>query len=309
MPDYKNVRNIIITPAFGYDIDQVKIFLKSAEKSNIDARIILMRATKNKTFYKKILKYNSNAEIWVPPFVKFHEIGRKMLSRGPMISIWPYFIEKIRLITKKNSFIDLLLLPFCLQYVYARHYYSYNFIVNNYDKINNIIITDVRDVVFQHDPFKYINDALITGAEPQRIKDSLWTTKNMLRTTNDKNVLKLLDKQVLCAGVVGGKKNVVVEYLKVMITEISNKFRKITMVQGDQGLHNYVLWAGKLNVPIQVSENGKGPIATIGLCNERDISSLNILSENNPGNYSKPAIIHQYDRIMHFNDRIIKKYG
>lgn len=144
---------------------------------------------------------------------------------------------------------------------------------------SKIMLTDLRDVVFQSDPFAFKyppglscfleDESKTIGSCPF---NSPWVINTLGRDVHD----NLADKLISCAGVTVGDYDAMIEYLRLMVSFIS--------VQGanDQGAHNGIVHLG-LMPNITVYENEKGPVITVG-------------NMRNPKFGSKAAIVHQYDR-------------
>ena len=301
--------DIVISPAFGYASEDVAVFLRSARAHMPDVPVLLLRAGRDRTFEAKVTAMHPNARVWVPPMAAVHEAGRALLTRGPLESVWSFTLQ--RLADRLGPFAPATLrtLPFCLSYVFARHFYHVQLLQEIADTTEAVLLADVRDVVFEGDIFKHLGEGLLMGAEPQRMRDSAWNMRSMLRIRTDEDVMHLLDKQVLCAGVILGSLAHVQAYVKAMIQEIAANLRHVAMRKGDQGIHNLVVWTERVGLPIEVSVNGKGPIWTIGLLDDTDLGRLGLNGKHESPDHHAPAIIHQYDRHPQLNQLYAEKYG
>ena len=63
----------------------------------------------------------------------------------------------------------------------------YNFLKNHGDKYDNVVMTDLKDVYFQADPFKWMKENLgdkkiVVGSECLLYKDEPWGNQNLIDT-------------------------------------------------------------------------------------------------------------------------------
>jgi hypothetical protein len=170
-----------------------------------------------------------------------------------------------------------------------RHRY-YREIIENRD-VDKVLLTDVRDVVFQSDPFAHemITD-LEFFLEPGLYKDCdchrHWFCS--LEIHGCEFYQSIGDRTIVCAGTTIGKKDAILFYLNKMIEELSKMNRIIT----DQPTHAYMIY-NNFFTNFRLYETLKGPIAT--LSSSRDLkfdSENNLLNEDD----SVVAVVHQWDR-------------
>ena len=158
---------------------------------------------------------------------------------------------------------------------------------------DRVLLCDVRDVIFQTDPFArppagelevVLEAAHVTiGADPfnGRWIQSLYGAKCLSR---------IADRTVSCSGTTLGTDTGIRRYLRLMCDSIA-RFRR-PLGAHDQGIHNYLLWTGRLD-PAVIHRNGHGPILTLGA--ERRLHRDNhgrLLNSD----ASVAPVVHQYDR-------------
>ena len=77
--------------------------------------------------------------------------------------------------------------------------------------VNRVIITDVRDVVFQSNPTKWLDEyflngfELIVGSENLTYKNEPWGKNNIIKAFGEYFYERLKDNPIYCAGVIGGE--------------------------------------------------------------------------------------------------------
>jgi hypothetical protein len=162
----------------------------------------------------------------------------------------------------------------------------------------NVMLTDVRDVFFQADPFAFdlggelhcfLEDSAETlGTQPYNRK---W-----LKAAFGADVLaELGGKPIACAGVTVGPLQLVLRYLEVMAD-----FLLRLPHQGvglDQAVHNYVLHKG-LVPGARLIPNGAGIVSTLGIVPEARVDEL-----------LGSAVLHQYDRHPALTARLLDSLG
>ena len=163
----------------------------------------------------------------------------------------------------------------------------------HYDKV---MLTDVRDVFFQADPFAPIpgdqlwmfeeEGPLTVGTEPHNRR---WVQASFGR----KVLRQIAHHPVSCCGVtIGGVANIC-GYLEVMEPHL---LKHSPVYFTDQGIHNAVARTGMLSHlnPVVV-KNGDGPVLTVGVMKESqfrwDASGRLVNAAGVPY-----AVIHQFDR-------------
>jgi hypothetical protein len=167
------------------------------------------------------------------------------------------------------------------------------------------MLTDIRDVVFQKNPFDYPidNKVYFFQEDPSEIfltsqMNYGWCVyANGIELTNS-----IIDKNVSCAGIVIGHRPLIIQYLNYMKQRLSN--RKDLKWGLDQGIHNEYVHT-ITNPGMVVSPNSYPYVLTLGACKSFKQNSEGLLINDIAEPY---YVVHQYDR---FGDLIVyfkKKY-
>lgn len=164
---------------------------------------------------------------------------------------------------------------------------------------DRILICDVRDVVFQRDPFVDLRGpGLAVSIETRRytIGDEPLNAK-WVRDTYGQDVLSRIGANpVTCVGVTYGDREGMALYLRLMRAEIVRLSARAAREGGaDTAIHNYLVWTGRLADP-RLLEALASPVATLNGIPERDVP-LNAQGRLLNGDGSEPSVIHQYDRL------------
>ena len=181
-----------------------------------------------------------------------------------------------------------------------------DFLKENKDKYNLVFATDVKDVIFQKDIFKYYNSTkpfISFNLEDTTLRNPLnknWV-KNFCKTNEE--YFKIADEQVISEGTIISTIDKFIEFADTLWQEISN----LSNIN-DQGAINYLIYYKKLlNDSIIMSDN-TGPIMALGVTGTNKIlldSNNNVL--NNKGKIA--AVVHKYDRKPDIVRKINKKFN
>ncbi len=171
--------------------------------------------------------------------------------------------------------------------------------------VDRVLLTDVRDVVFQTNPFEALGDeALAFGMETGEYSNDTeyWNRRWLRATYGEAMVKRLAGRQVSCAGVGYGSRQEILSYLGHMIDELLAFSLAGFAQMADQAIHNALLWTGTLGSPAMLQPLAS-PIATLNFFTlERlDLDDRGRLL-NQDG--SVVSVLHQYDRIPGLLERL-----
>lgn len=174
-----------------------------------------------------------------------------------------------------------------------RHFLYLDYLLKNAGRFRNVLLTDVKDVVFQKDPFEFQGDGrLCVAMESPKVPigkcsyTSEWIVAGYGRDVLD----QLRDEELSCAGTTFGSADAVLAYLRSMIGQV--QAMRDAYHCADQAAHNLMLHSGALE-PVTRMYNFRAPVATVGTEQEFRINARGELV-NHDG--STVAIVHQYDR-------------
>jgi hypothetical protein len=185
-----------------------------------------------------------------------------------------------------NSRIYLLRFELCLK-----------FLINKRDAYENILITDLKDVVFQGDPFQYQNYGEL---------NFFLESKTIGGSEQNSSWFKILGKEewltnhtqdlISCAGTTIGRPSGIIRYLEEMTEEFSKLNEKQKSgVALDQAIHNYLIYSNTFE-GAKLFQNFNGPILTLSFVKEDEIKFNKNKQIINPSGEVILAL-HQYDRI------------
>jgi hypothetical protein len=158
------------------------------------------------------------------------------------------------------------------------------------------MFTDLRDVLFQADPFTHLEErSIITGIEPVRIHECNLNRKWLIRTYSRKVYKSVCNQYVACAGVTLGSRTVMRQYLAEVSHDILTNLPKIVgMLGADQAIHIHLFYRGLKGIKKHLEANGRGSIATLHYSTLHEFDRACGRLTNRAG--KELAVVHQYDR-------------
>ncbi|MDF2789079.1 MAG: hypothetical protein K0S80_2177 [Neobacillus sp.] len=230
-----------------------------------------------------------------PYFLSLEKTG----YTGEVVIFIDYIGEETQNILK-NLNLDIQLIPFHrtgLENIFHindyRYYLYLNFLEANSDRYTNVLLTDVRDVYFQSNPFQagWSEECITVAKEAVRIKEEYWNTKWILTKFGHHIYSQIENETVICSGTTYGPARRIVEYVKNMVHYLFY-LDYYHLIVNDQAVHNYLVHTRKIN-PISFVDNHNGPIMTLAFESNIKISDQNqVLLKNG----TVAPILHQYDR-------------
>jgi hypothetical protein len=206
-----------------------------------------------------------------------------------------------------------------------RFIHIYNFLKENEGVYRYVVSTDVRDVIFQFDPTKFMEDSvnpmyvpgIIASSESIKIQDEEWNRENIRKNFGDYFYNEVKENEVCNVGVLAGRSKWIKELCFYLYQFSINRPDWVA----DQAAYNILLgsklwssmahmtrlkdaWAVNAHVTNKPDMLEKfGPY----LLEERPSMNDGGLVVNSDG---KPfVIVHQYDRVPEWMEYFSKKYG
>ncbi len=129
-----------------------------------------------------------------------------------------------------------------MQVMNARFFMYKDFISANRNRFSNILLSDIRDVLFQSDPFAIERTKpLMFAAEDGIIRTNSWNSNWLLELYGQSEFEEIADNIISCAGTTIGSTESILEYVTIMCDSLKNgNFDK--RINYDQGIHNYIVW-------------------------------------------------------------------
>ena len=190
----------------------------------------------------------------------------------------------------------------------------HNFLVNHWKQYDYVVTTDVKDVYFQTDPFKFLVDRkLVIASEGLKYKDEPWGNENLHQAYGQYVYEEFKNNEIFNVGTFGGKS----EYVKDMVFHIftNGVNRPIPIV--DQAVFNVLIntqpfkdiasktiqWAAELGT---IMDPSKIEQFRPNLIFSEPVFEDGLLKDCTGFTY---PIVHQYDRVPDLKRFVEQKYG
>jgi len=165
----------------------------------------------------------------------------------------------------------------------------------NFEDVERILLTDVRDVMFQANPFGHEVKAQLEFFHEPATYTKCKCNGNWISTVFGPETLEeLADKLVICSGTTIGTQAGIMEYINTMIEETDKvKAKNIPLFNGiDQPIHAHAIYKGLFKDYIMY-HNGQGPITTV---HHQIILRVDRMGQLLNDDNTVTPIIHQWDR-------------
>src|SRR5215475_155445 len=192
--------------------------------------------------------------------------------------------------------------------VHARRYSIYaDYLRARPDRFDQVMLSDVRDVVFQRHPFEGITSPkchfFLEGAE-QTIGQDPTNSRWVRGCGTAEQAEAVASCRISCSGITIGGTRAILAYLDQMADRIRNIPFRVYREIGhgyDQGIHNLLVHLNPDIDGIIVQNNGH--IATMGV-EPQSLYRLDKSAQIYTSSGHLPPICHQYDRFPEFRDAI-----
>ena len=290
-------RNVIIGAARGYSFEQLRPFFLSLSRTTFDGESVLLWSELN-------LETRAALQQLGVTLVHIGYAGNG--PENPWSRFWPLFrmfaAAPIGSLLKRGIYKKLLNIGT------SRFIHALDFLENRTDLYGNVLLSDVRDVIFQDDPFRnQLRCNLVAFLEAPQLKfgeepnyNDRWIYNNYGMKTLD----NLRGFRISCCGTVMGNACSIVEYLRNFVAEIG-KLKTLSW-GADTSVHN-VLVRDVMKNDFCISENLER-VATLGNeCFEKiryDASGLLLGRDGRPVpilHQCPPEILHSLYRSLLLN--------
>jgi hypothetical protein len=206
-----------------------------------------------------------------------------------------------------------------------RFIHIYNFLKENEGVYRYVVSTDVRDVIFQFDPTKFMEDSvnstyvtgIIASSESIKIKDEEWNRDNIRKNFGDYFYNEVKDNEVCNVGILAGRSEYIQELCFYLYQFSINRPDWVA----DQAAYNILLgsklWSSKahmtrlkdawaLNAHVTNKPDMLEKFGPYLLEKRPSMNDMGLIVNSD----GKPfVIVHQYDRVPSWMEYYSKKYG
>ncbi len=291
-PAEPSPRDLVIGAVRGYCFEQLRPFVVSLKRTSFNGDLVLLWNSLDAVTLCELERHGVK-------LVHFDYRGSGALNSWSRF--WPQLRPVLRLpvgITVRVSIYKKI-----LNLAFVRYLHMLDFIEAKLGRYRNMLLTDVRDVIFQDDPFRdHLPGTILAflesphmcyGSEPM---NTGWLLENYGPETS----AALQGQRIACCGTIMGTEAGMVRYLHAFTAEI---LRLRSVAHGaDTSIHN-VLVRQTLAAKIAVVENFQGAVGTI---NPKAIEYKNDKIVLNAQQKPVP-VLHQYDRLPQLADTLLAK--
>ena len=201
----------------------------------------------------------------------------------------------------------------------------YEYLRAQWLNFNYVITTDVKDVYFQTDPFKWLDyynigvkdmHQIVAGSECLKYKDESWGNENLMQCYGPyiHNIFK--ENEIFNVGVLGGS----AEYIKDLVFNIFSNATNRPIPIVDQAVFNVLIQTQPYKDVVLKATQASGwacQAGTVADPTKMDTFRPNLLEEEPTfkdgivyTSTGKPfSIVHQYDRVPEWKKFIMNKYN
>lgn len=283
-------KNLVLGAIRSYQYRQLEPFVVSLAKTSFSGDLYFLTndisaETKNHFNHNKVkwldINYRGNGAL--NSWSRFWPLLKPLVRHAPSVLS--------RAILK-------MILP--LQTVRFLHYKD--FLKENRDKYENVLLTDVRDVFFQDDPFNGISGNKVQcyeefGILGEELQYNVQWIKNLY---GNEAVTAFADKKILCSGTIIGPVDKMIEFLD-KFEEILKKAINLLEGGSDQGIYNYLVRTRLYN-EVDIKKYREGQIITVTPLDRESYSFKDhfLVNDNN----KVYPVVHQYDRLENIMDNV-----
>jgi beta-1,4-mannosyl-glycoprotein beta-1,4-N-acetylglucosaminyltransferase len=246
---------------------------------NIDLNSIM-------TFIRSLRKYNKECSISIIVENNIDEVKKSSIKK-----------EGVNLIfTSISTFLESPINN-------IRYLKFFEFIKDHENEYKNVLISDVRDVYFQNDPFKGLEKNSIFFAEEDESKtikdDDRFNSRWIRQTYGDIILEDLNNEKITCCGTVIGSYRNISAYLEFMTNEIIRFYKEKNPFFNDMldtAIHTYIYYKRRDLLENPSMKNNGDLFGTVGITVKEFPDKITIKNNLIEVNGKIPSIIHQYDR-------------
>lgn len=295
---------LIMGAAVGYTEQQVQPFLSSLRKAGYGGDVMLLVSPALARRVRALPLYRNVTLLGVPHWfpLKYGLLQRrrlfKWLVRPVLFPPWLLVqaLGRLPLRPDPRRRLQALVAQYSMSPTETRFLRYLSYLQQN--PYQRVLISDVKDVLFQRDPFQVLPaSGLAVGMEAQNktIASEPWNAHTIGLVYGPRVLEQIGASPVSCSGVTSGDRNSMLRYLELMAAEILSLSFRATWQPLDQAPHNYILWTGRFGTFHRL-DLFQGPLATLSGVEEKQ---LRLDGQNRLLNRdgSVIGIVHQYDRL------------
>lgn len=190
-------------------------------------------------------------------------------------------------------------------YPHVGRFFEYFKVIQARPIAQKILLSDIRDVVFQASPLEGEIKGLYVGMENPsiKLKDERYNAEWIQDAYGAEVLEQMQAAQISCSGVTYGDRAAMLSYINTMIEEFMQiPYSVMSNRIYDQAMHNKLLYDNRIN-QVNLCQPFQSAIVTLGLYPEEQILMRDGKIVNRDG--SVIAIVHQYDRFEKLQNQLL----
>ncbi len=306
---------LILGSATGYTFKQIAHFVRSLRGSGYTGRLALLTHDLSEEDRQAFERYAVEA---VPAEQMLRRLGEGFTYRrfhgpkwGRLHRSYPAWISVLPLTGSVKAALMGRLNRLFHHIACSRYSYYLQYLKTSGKGCQRVILADVRDVVFQADPFAALDGVELGFAlEPEHYRYGTGTPDDgwLKKLYGEDEWRKLEGKRTSCCGTLFGTRAAMIGYLEIMCAELARLGPRIMGYHGfDQGAHNWLWHAGRFGQPT-LFENFAGPVLTMGTAKPEELtfdSDDRLLNRDG----SVIAVVHQFDRHPEVERKLLGRWS
>ncbi len=284
------MKNLVLGFAEGYGVEQLRIFVHSLQATNYDGDVAIFIDGRAPAAVESFLRHHGAEPVRLDWRRRFGQRARGLVAATRQV-------VGTRLSAEQFCRDCRLQHPTAARWTYYRRFMSSVSRAYRY-----VMLTDVRDVVFQADPFCAVpNNRISLFSEPgPRIRDSGSTAKWIQRSYGDAVLSSMNESPVLCAGAVMGTQQGMIDLIDGLTYTMSLAKSFWSLRFGlDQAALNYLvhgdLQGFRTSQDVGVFGERNGCIANLALAGSKFATRASLGQVVDASGTTIPTL-HQYDR-------------
>jgi len=306
----RNARHLILASATGYSWSQISPFVDSLRRSGFAGNVLMLIGPQPADVPEHLRA--AGIQMWpVHPWLsrlptwwrrKFYSRRFGLIHRG-----YPWLCDRLPLPAATRRLIKAWLARPFHHIACSRYFFYLSFLTAHARDYDRVMLSDVRDVLFQEDPFSHFNAAPLQFFLEHRtvfIGQHSGNANWVRGACSEAALAAIADHRVSCSGITLGSTAGILRYLAAMTDQLALATPRISGFDGyDQGVHNHLIWTGAFP-DAELFENNRGPVLSMhGMpsdeihCNDRG----QVVGDDG----HVIPVLHQYDRHPALRDRLL----
>jgi hypothetical protein len=184
-------------------------------------------------------------------------------------------------------------------------WYAYRRLLNFLRDYRYVLLSDVKDVVFQRPVFDMLTPGsvyLFEDGEP--FKGGKYNREWYISAYGQKAYDRIADRTPICIGVVMGD----LASMRSMVEEFSQFFSRAPFGKIEQATFNHMVLTGLFETPLTVVPNYRGGVATLAEPGVREATRLDGQEIVGTDGGAAFPVVHMYDRYSDYKEAVRARY-